>query len=46
MLEEAILQFNNAKNTDRDSTEPLDLLGDVLALFGRASISYLVMACT
>jgi DNA-binding winged helix-turn-helix (wHTH) protein/tetratricopeptide (TPR) repeat protein len=34
MIEEAIIQFNKAKDIHRDSAEPLELLGHVFALTG------------
>ena len=44
MLEEAILQFNKAKNTYRESTEPLELLGHVLALIGHKGEALMVLS--
>jgi uncharacterized membrane protein len=44
MLEEAIMQFNTAKDVYRDSAEPLELLGHVFALLGHKDKALMVLS--
>jgi uncharacterized membrane protein len=44
MLEEAIIQFNKAKDVYRDSAEPLELLGHVFALLGHKDKALMVLS--